>query len=61
MHQGDVFVKSVVGVTGHITRVRAFDCADGVREAIPDRFALTVLVPRAFDLIGSSGRAPIKI
>jgi hypothetical protein len=38
-----------------------FDFAWSMREAIPDRFAFAVLIPRAFDLKRRCGRTPVEI
>ena len=32
-----------------------------MREAIPDRFAFAIFIPRTFDLVRGGGRAPKKI
>jgi hypothetical protein len=37
------------------------DFARSMREAIPDGFALAVLIPRALDLKRRCGRAPVEI
>lgn len=50
----------MIGVASQVARVAIFYFATSMREAVPDRFALAVFVPRAFDLIGGSGRAPKK-
>ena len=51
----------MIGIAGHVAGVAILDFAGSVREAVPDRFALAVFVPRAFDLIGGGGRAPEEI
>jgi hypothetical protein len=38
-----------------------FDFAWSMREAIPDRFALAVLIPRALDLKRRCGGTPVEI
>src|SRR5467141_2636125 len=56
----DVFLIAMVGIAGDVAGVRALHFAGGVREAVPDGFALTVLAPGAFDLIGSGRCSPNK-
>jgi hypothetical protein len=48
----------MVGVAGNVAGVCALHFAGGVREAVPDGFALAVFAPGAFDLIGGGGRSP---
>jgi hypothetical protein len=48
----------MVGVASYVASVSVFDFARRVREAVPDRLALAVFFPCAFNLVGSRGRAP---
>ncbi len=48
----------MVLVAGDVTDRATPYFADRVREAIPDGFALAVLIPPAFHLIGSCGHTP---
>src|SRR6266446_3724776 len=50
----------MVGIAGDVARGCALHSASGVREAVPNGFALAVLVPVAFDLVGGGGGAPDK-
>src|SRR5260370_10795149 len=50
----------MVGVAGYVAGGCALHFAGGVREAVPDGFALAVFGPGAFDLIGGGGGAPNK-
>ena len=59
--QRNIFLPAMIGIASYIARVAILDFARGMREAVPDRFALAVCLPRAFDLIGGSSRAPEKI
>src|SRR5262245_1576354 len=61
LHQLDVFLVPVVVVVGDVTRALIGDLSGRVRKAIPNRWASTVLVDGAFDLIGRSRGAPAKI
>src|SRR5262249_29744721 len=57
-HQGDVVAPAMVVVAGDIAIVAVMDLPPRVAEAIPDRLALAILVPCAFDLVRGGGRAP---
>src|SRR5207302_4535960 len=59
--QRNVFRIAMIGIASDVAGVSAFYFADGVREAVPDGFALAVNVPCSLDLIGGSGRTPEKI
>src|ERR1700733_7419835 len=48
----------MVRVARDVAVRRALDRAGRMRETVPDRLALTVLVPRAFDLVRRGRRAP---
>ena len=50
----------MVGIAGDVARGGSLHPASGVREAVPNGFALAVLVPGAFDLVGGGGGAPDK-
>src|SRR5262249_55732094 len=50
-HQRDILLVAVIVVVGDIAVLVVLDPPRRVREPIPDRLALTVLVPRALDLI----------
>ena len=58
LEDGYVLFVAVVLIAGDVAGGAAFYFADGVGEAVPDGFALAVLVPCAFDLIGGGGHAP---
>jgi hypothetical protein len=60
LHQRDVFLVTVIVVVGDIAGVAVSDVAGRVRVSVPDRLALAVLVPRAFDLVSRGGGAPIE-
>ena len=60
-HQRNVFAPAMIGVAGYVAGVAILDFARGVREAVPDGFALAVFFPRAFNLVSGSGGAPIEI
>src|ERR1700688_1975910 len=51
----------MVVVAGDVAGIAVFDLARGVAEAIPDRLAPAVLVPRAFDLVRGAGGAPLEV
>src|SRR5262249_19010153 len=51
LHQRDVLLVAVVVVVGDVAIVVVLDVAGRVREFVPDRLALAVLVPSALDLI----------
>ena len=57
----DVFLPAMIGIAGYVAGVAILDLAGSMREAVPDRFALAVFLPRAFDLISGGGRAPEEI
>jgi hypothetical protein len=50
----------VVVVDRDIAGVTVFDLARRMREGVSDRRAFAVLVPRAFNLVGRRGNAPVK-
>src|SRR5256884_9483330 len=50
----------MVGIAGDVAGVCALHLAGGVREAVPDGFALAVFAPGAFDLIGGGRCSPNK-
>jgi hypothetical protein len=54
----DVLRVEVVLVAGDVAGDAAADLAGGVGEAVPDGFALAVLVPCALVLVGGCGGAP---
>jgi len=56
-HQRDVFAVAVVVVAGDVAGGAVVDFAGGVRETVPDGFALAALVPRAFNLVSGGGGA----
>ena len=58
LHQRDVLDIAVVVIVGDIAAVPVRDVPWGVRVRVPDRDALTVLIPCALDLVGSSCHAP---
>ena len=51
----------MIGIAGYVSRVAIVDFARSVREAVPDRFAFAIFIPRTFDLVRGGGRAPKKI
>jgi hypothetical protein len=51
----------MIGIARRVARVSVLDFAGSVGEAVPDGFAFAIFLPRAFDLVGGSGRAPEKI
>ena len=53
--------KRSIAVAGDVAVVAATDLAWRVRETIPDRFALAIDIPGAFDLIGRRRGAPDEI
>src|SRR5207245_788790 len=59
--QRNVFRIAMIGIASDVARVSTFYFADGMREAVPDRFALAVSIPCSLDLVGGSGRTPEKI
>src|SRR5580693_1746758 len=61
LHQRDVVRVAVVEVARDVAGLARLNLAGGVREAIPDGFALVVYVPAALDLIRRAGGAPQKI
>ena len=56
----DVFLIAMIGITGDVARGAALHFADGVREAIPDGFALAAFVPRTLDLVRGGCGSPDK-
>src|ERR1700683_731251 len=60
-HQRDVVSVSMIEIACDVAGIARLDHAGGVRKAVPDRLALAVFVPGAFDLIGSASGAPQKI
>src|SRR5438477_225790 len=61
LHDAYVFDVAVVVVAGDVTVVVVLYLAASMREAVPDRFALAVFVPRAFNLVRGSRGAPPEI
>src|SRR5262249_15950528 len=59
-HERHVLLVSMVVIVGDVSGVAVLDLARRVREGVPDRRTLAVLVPRAFDLVRRGGRAPEK-
>jgi hypothetical protein len=51
----------MIVIAGHVARVTVFDLAGRMAEAIPNRFAAAVFIPRAFDLISGRRSAPDKV
>jgi len=51
----------MVVVERDVAGIAAVNLAGRVGEAVPDRLAFAVFVPRAFDLIGRCRRAPEKV
>src|SRR5690606_7074958 len=49
LHQRDVFLVTVVVVDRDVAGVAVLDLPGRVRECVPDRRTLAVLVPRPFD------------
>src|SRR5580700_3821194 len=47
-------------VASDVARSAASDFSHGMRITIPDGFAFAVLIPGAFDLVGSRGHTPEK-
>src|SRR5258708_5048185 len=60
-HQSDVFFPAVKRIASHVAAVTILDLSGSMREVVPDRFALAVFVPCAFDLVRSRGSAPEEI
>ena len=58
--QCDVLRIEVVLIAGNVAGHAAPYFPGRMRESVPYRFALAVLVPRAFDLVGGRGGAPKK-
>src|SRR5262249_5026455 len=59
-HQRDVFLVAVVVVVGDVAVLVVVDVSRRVGERVPDRRALAVLVPGAFDLVRRRGDAPVE-
>ena len=59
-HQRDILAVAMIVIASDVAGVAVLDLARGVAEAIPDRLALAVLVPRAFDLVRGAGGAPLE-
>ncbi len=57
-HQRDVFLVTMVVIVGDVSGVAVPDLPGRVCERVPDRGALAVLVPRAFNLVCRRGGAP---
>ena len=58
LQERDVLGVAVVLVAGDVARGPVDDPARRVREPVPDRLALAVLLPGALDLVGGGGRPP---
>jgi hypothetical protein len=56
----NVFLVAVIMVVRYVTSVAALDVSRRVGEAVPDRLALAVFVPGAFDLVGDRRGSPEK-
>src|ERR1700688_2993658 len=59
-HQRDVVFVPMVKIASDVAAVAMLNLAGRVRETIPNRLALTVLVPPALNLVGSASRPPQK-
>jgi hypothetical protein len=59
-HQRDIVEIAMIAVAGDIAVVAVLHFAGRVREAIPHRFATSVVLDRSFDLVGRRGDAPAK-
>src|SRR4029450_10968233 len=60
LHQRDVFLVAVIVFVGDVAGVAVLDLPGGVRECVPDRRPLAVLVPRPLDLVRGGSDAPIE-
>src|SRR4029453_11276849 len=60
LHQRDVFLVAVIVIVGDVAGVAVLDLPGGVRERVPDRRPLAVLVPRRLDLVRGGSDAPIE-
>ena len=60
-HERYVFLVAVVLIAGDVARISVHDSSRLVREAVPDRLAFPVLIPRALDLVGRGRRPPGKV
>ena len=50
----------MIGIAGDVAGVLVLDGARSVRETVPDGLGFAIFFPCAFDLVGSSCRAPEK-
>src|SRR5262249_19334290 len=60
LHQSDVLLVPVVVIVGDVAVLVVLDLPGRVGVRIPDRRALAVLVPGAFDLVRGRGDAPVE-
>jgi len=60
-HHRDIVAIAMVEIARHIAGIAVFDFVRCVREAVPNRLALAVLIPSALDLSGGAGGAPEKV
>lgn len=51
----------MIGIAGYVAGLSILDFSRSMREAVPDRFAFAAFLPRAFDLISSSGGSPEEV
>jgi hypothetical protein len=58
LYQSDILLDAVIVIACNISRVPIDDMVPGVGEPIPDALALSVLVPRPFDLVCRCRYAP---
>src|SRR5882672_9711969 len=54
----DVFLIALVLIAGDVSGRGPFDLPHGVREAVPIRFALSIHIPGAFNLVCGRGHPP---
>jgi hypothetical protein len=59
--QIDIVAPAVVVIAGDVARIAVLHAPGRMREDIPDAFAASVFVDRAFDLIARSRRAPHEV
>src|SRR5262245_2753593 len=60
LHQRDVFLVAVIVIVGDVAGVAVLDLPGCVRERVPDRRTLAVLVPRPLDLVRGGSDAPME-
>ena len=58
LHERDVLLVAMIMVDRDVAGVAVRDLAGRVGEAVPDRAALAILVPRAFDLVSRGRGSP---